>query len=87
MPQEQSLQHAPDEITEEQPQPGTAQAVPHVRRVRRRRKQTLKSRIKKALKNSGADKKLYIVAAGIIGFVVAVYLYDLLFALFPMKLK
>ena len=62
-----------------------AQPTPRVRRIRRRRKRSLKSRIKRTLKNSGADKKLYIVLAGVIGLVAAVYLYDLLFAVFPMK--
>ncbi len=62
-----------------------AQAPPRVRRIRRRRKRSLKSRIKRTLKNSGADKKLYIVLAGVVGLVAAVYLYDLLFAVFPMK--
>jgi hypothetical protein len=61
------------------------QAPPRVRRIRRRRKRSLKSRIKRTLKNSGADKKLYIVLAGVVGLVAAVYLYDLLFAVFPMK--
>ncbi len=61
--------------------------IPRVRRIRRRRKRSFKSRMKRILKISGADKKLYIVAAGLIGLVVAVYLYDFLFALFPMKLK
>jgi hypothetical protein len=63
----------------------TVPHAPRVRRVRRRRKRSLKSRIKRAMKNSGADKKLYIVGAGIIALVAAVYLYDLLFAVFPMK--
>jgi hypothetical protein len=62
-----------------------AQPTPRVKRIRRRRKRSLKSRIKRTLKNSGADKKLYIVLAGVIGLVAAVYLYDLLFAVFPMK--
>ena len=61
------------------------QAPPRVRRIRRRRKRSLNSRIKRTLKNSGADKKLYIVLAGVVGLVCAVYLYDLLFAVFPMK--
>jgi hypothetical protein len=61
------------------------QPPPRVRRIRRRRKRSLKSRIKRTLKNSGADKKLYIVLAGMVGLVAAVYLYDLLFAVFPMK--
>ena len=61
------------------------QAPPRVRRIRRRRKRSLKSRIKRTLKNSGADKKLYIVLAGVVGLVAAVYLYDLLFVVFPMK--
>jgi hypothetical protein len=61
------------------------QTPPRVRRIRRRRKRSLKSRIKRTLKNSGADKKLYIVLAGVVGLVAAVYLYDLLFAVFPMK--
>jgi hypothetical protein len=61
------------------------QTPPRVRRIRRRRKRSLKSRIKRTLKNSGADKKLYIVLAGVVGLVCAVYLYDLLFAVFPMK--
>ncbi len=82
MAQQQPLQES-----EEQPEGQIPQAVPHVRRVRRRRKRTFKSRIKRALKSSGADKKLYIVAAGVLGLVVALYLYDLLFAVFPMKMK
>jgi hypothetical protein len=61
------------------------QAPPRVKRIRRRRKRSLKSRVKRTLKNSGADKKLYIVLAGVVGLVAAVYLYDLLFAVFPMK--
>jgi hypothetical protein len=61
--------------------------TPRVKRIRRRRKRSLKSRIKRVLKDSGADKKLYILAAGVIGLVVAVYLYDLLFEIFPMKMK
>jgi hypothetical protein len=63
----------------------TVHPAPRVRRVRRRRKRSLKSRIKRALKSSGADKKLYIVAAGIVALVAAVYLYDLLYAVFPVK--
>ncbi len=63
----------------------SAQMIPRVRRVRRRRKRSFKSRIKRVMKNSGADKKLYIVAAGFVALVVALYLYDLLFAIFPMK--
>jgi hypothetical protein len=62
-----------------------AQPTPRVRRIRRRRKRSLKSRIKRTLKNSGADKKLYIVLAGVVGLIAAVYLYDLLFAVFPMR--
>ncbi|HME41869.1 MAG TPA: hypothetical protein VKF36_02185 [Syntrophorhabdales bacterium] len=58
---------------------------PRVRRVRRRRKRSLKSRIKRALKGSGTDKRLYIVAAGVLALVAAVYLFDLLFAVFPIK--
>ena len=61
------------------------QPAPRVRRIRRRRKRSLKSRIKRTLKNSGADKKLYIVLAGVVGLLAAVYLYDWLFAVFPMK--
>jgi hypothetical protein len=61
------------------------QPAPRVKRIRRRRKRSLKSRVKRTLKNSGADKKLYIVLAGVIGLVAAVYLYDLLFVVFPMK--
>ncbi|HUJ89918.1 MAG TPA: hypothetical protein VLX12_06980 [Syntrophorhabdales bacterium] len=45
----------------------------------------MKSRIKRTLKNSGADKKLYIALAGVVGLLAAVYLYDWLFAVFPMK--
>ena len=62
-----------------------AQPTPRVRRIRRRRKRSLKSRIKGTLKNSGADKMLYIVFAGVVGLVAALYLYDLLFAVFHMK--
>jgi len=61
------------------------QPAPRVRRIRRRRKRSLKSRIKRTLKNSGADKKLYIALAGVVGLLAAVYLYDWLFAVFPMK--
>ncbi len=64
-----------------------ADPMPRVRRTRRRRKRTLKSRIRRALKSSGADKKLYIVAAGAIGLVVALYFYDLLAAVFPGKMR
>ncbi len=65
----------------------TAEQLPRVRRIRRRRKRTLKSRIKRALKSSGADKKLYIVVAGVMGLVVALYFYDILAAVFPAKMK
>jgi hypothetical protein len=61
------------------------QPAPRVRRIRRRRKRSFKSRIRRALKSSGTDKKLYIVLAGVVGLVAAVHLYDLLFAVFPMK--
>ncbi len=77
----------PEQQTDDQLRPQPQQPIPHVRRVRRRRKRTFKSRIKRVLKNSGADKKLYVVVAGVIGLVVALYLYDLLFAIFPMKVK
>ena len=66
-------------------EPQTVHHTPRVRRIRRRRKRSLQSRIKRTLKNSGADKKLYIVLAGVVGLVAALYLYDLLFAAFPMK--
>ena len=66
-------------------EPQTVHHAPRVRRIRRRRKRSLQSRIKRTLKNSGADKKLYIVLAGVVGLVAALYLYDLLFAAFPMK--
>ena len=62
-------------------------ATPRVRRIRRRRKRSFKSRIKRALKSSGADKRIYIILAGIVGVVAGVYLYDLLFAVFPVKMK
>ncbi len=65
--------------------PVEAHPVARVRRVRRKRKRSLKSRIKRALKNSGADKKLYILLAGLIGLVAALCLYDLMFVVFPMK--
>jgi hypothetical protein len=61
------------------------QPSPRVRRIRRRRKRSFKSRIRKAMKTSGADKKVYILFAGIIAVVAAVFLYDLLFAVFPMR--
>ena len=77
---QQTVQHTPRSDEQQ-----TVHSAPRVRRVRRRRKRSLKSRIKRALKSSGADKKLYIVAAGIVALVAAVYLYDLLFAVFPMK--
>jgi hypothetical protein len=75
--EQQAVQRAP----EQQP----VHHTPRVRRIRRRKKRSLKSRMKRTLKNSGADKKLYIVLAGMVGLVAAVYLYDLLFAVFPMK--
>ena len=75
------LQPAAQQTSEQQP----VHHTPRVRRIRRRRKRSLKSRMKRTLKNSGADKKLYILLAGVVGLVAAVYLYDLLFAVFPMK--
>jgi hypothetical protein len=78
--EQQTVNHAPRSDEQQ-----TVHHTPHVRRVRRRRKRSLKSRIKRALKSSGADKKLYIVAAGIVALVAAVYLYDLLYAVFPKK--
>ena len=59
--------------------------APVVRRVRRRRKRPLKSRIKRFFKTSGTDKRIYIVAAGVLAIVFAFFLYDLLFAVFPLK--
>jgi hypothetical protein len=61
--------------------------APVVRRVRRRRKRPLKSRIKKFFKTSGTDKRVYIVAAGVVAIVLGIFLYDLLFAVFPLKGK
>jgi hypothetical protein len=58
-----------------------------VRRRVRRRKHTLKGRIKHYLKKSGRNKKIFIAAAGFVGIVLAFFLYDLLFAVFPLKLK
>ena len=58
---------------------------PVVRRVRRRRKRPLKSRIKKFFKTSGTDKRVYILAAGVVAIVLGFFLYDLLFAVFPLK--
>jgi hypothetical protein len=58
-----------------------------VRRRVRRRKRGLKARIKHSLKNLGRNKKAFIVAAGCAGIVLAFFLYDLLFAVFPLKLK
>ena len=78
--EQQNAQHA---LRSDEQQ--SVQHTPRVRRVRRRRKRSLKSRVKRVLKNSGADKKLYIVGAGIVALVAAIYLYDLLFAVFPMK--
>ncbi len=65
----------------------TVQPTPCVRRVRRRRKRSLKSRIKRALKGSGADKKLYLIAAGIIAVVAALFFSDLLLMIFPKKMR
>ena len=77
----------PEQKIDDRLRPQAQQPVPRIRRARRRRKRTLKSRVKRALKNSGADKKLYILVAGVIGLVVALYLYDLLSVIFPMKVK
>ena len=67
------------------PEHQTVHHTPRVRRIRRRRKRSLQSRIKRTLKKSGADKKLYIVLAGVAGLVAALYLYDLLFTVFLTK--
>jgi hypothetical protein len=40
-----------------------------------------------AVKRYGADERIYIALIGIAGVIVALLLYDLLFAVFPMKLK
>ncbi len=57
-----------------------------VRRVRRRRKRSFKSRVKKVLKRSGVDRHVYIVAAGVVGIALAYFLCDLLYNVFPMKM-
>jgi len=56
------------------------------RRIRRKRR-TLKGKIKRFFKKSGRDKKVFIAAAGVVAIVLAFFLYDLLFAVFPLKLK
>jgi hypothetical protein len=43
--------------------------------------------MRRALRRSGIDRKMYIVLVGIVGVAVAAGLYDLLFAVFPMKIK
>jgi hypothetical protein len=58
-----------------------------VRRRVRRRKHGLRGRIKRYLKKSGIDKKVFIAAAGFVAIVLAFFLYDLLFAVFPLKSK
>ena len=78
--EQQAVHHAPRSDEQQ-----ILQHAPPVRRVRRRKKRSLKSRIKRALKTSGADKKLYIVGAGIVALVAAIYLHDLLFAVFRIK--
>jgi hypothetical protein len=45
------------------------------------------NRMRRRLRRSGIDRKIYIVLVGIVGIAVAMGLYDLLFAVFPMKLK
>ena len=55
-----------------------------------REKSSIRRRIKKmrrALRRSGMDKKIYIVLVGIVGVAIASGLYNLLFAIFPMKTK
>ena len=59
------------------------QPLPRPRRVRRKRKRSLKSRIRRALKMSGTDKKLYLMVAGIMAVVAAIFLYDLLVSVLP----
>ncbi len=59
--------------------------TPVVRRVRRRRKRSLKSRLKRMFKGSGANKRIYIVAAGIVAIVLAFFFFDLLLGVFPAK--
>jgi len=63
------------------------QPHPQVRRVRRRRKRSLKSRIKRALKSSGTDKKLYLIVAGLVAVVAALFFSDLLLMIFPKKMR
>ena len=53
----------------------------------RRKKRTLKGKIKRFFKKSGRDKKVFIAAAGVVAIVLAFFLYDLLFAVFPLKMK
>ena len=43
--------------------------------------------MRRALRRSEMDRKIYIVLVGIAGVALATGLYDLLFAVFPMKTK
>ena len=52
----------------------------------RRIKRRIKS-MRRALRRSEMDRKIYIVLVGIAGVALATGLYDLLFAVFPMKTK
>ncbi len=56
-----------------------------VRRVRRRRQRTLKSRLKRAVKKTGLGRHVYIVSAGVVAIALAYFLCDLFYNVFPMK--
>jgi hypothetical protein len=86
--EQQAVQHTPEhESAQPTPEQQPMHPAPHVRRIRRRRKRGLKSRIKRALKSSGTDKKLYLVAAGIIAVLAALFFSDLLLMIFPKKMR
>ena len=59
--------------------------APVFRRVRRRRKRSLKSRLKRMFRGSGANKRIYILAAAIAAIVLAFFFFDLLLGVFPAK--
>jgi hypothetical protein len=44
-------------------------------------------KMRRALRRSGMDRKIYIAFVGIVGVAIATGLCDLLFAVFPMKAK
>lgn len=58
-----------------------------IRRRVRRKKRSLKKKIKHFFTKSGRDKRVFVAAAGIAAIVLAFFLYDLLFAIFPLKMK